>query len=108
MLRTLEGPLGRSTDVSVVPFPSAGFDRAAREMKPELVVIDVTFLDETKVRPVMMRRFESYGSTLAFVAEGGYGWMDDLAGRVSGPIVDVSADALLQLISRPALTLVQA
>jgi hypothetical protein len=108
MMRTLEGPLSDAAQVSAVPFPSAAFERAADEMCPHLVVIDVTYLSEDRVRPLMMERFAEVGSVLVFTSEGGGGWMDDLGARVSGPLESHSADALLTLIAPPTLSVVPA
>lgn len=108
MMRTLEGPLSDAAQVSAVPFPSAAFDRAADEMRPNLVVVDVTYLSEDRVRPLMMERFAEIGSVLVFTSEGGGGWMDDLGARVSGPLESHSPDLLLSLIAPPALSVVPA
>ncbi len=108
MVRTLEGPLSDAAQVSAVPFPSVEFDRAAEEMRPHLVVVDVTYLSEDRVRPLMMERFADVGSVLVFTSENGGGWMDDLGARVSGPLESHSADALLSLIAQPTLSVVPA
>jgi hypothetical protein len=108
MMRTLEGPLSDAAQVSAVPFPSTAFERAAEEMRPHLVVIDVTYLSEDRVRPLMMERFADVGAVLVFTSEGGGGWMDDLGARVSGPLESHSADALLSLIAPPTLSVVPA
>lgn len=108
MMRTLEGPLSDAAQVSAVPFPSTAFDRAADEMRPHLVVVDVTYLSEDRVRPLMMERFAEIGSVLVFTSEGGGGWMDDLGARVSGPLESHSPEALLSLIAPPALSVVPA
>jgi hypothetical protein len=106
MMRTLEGPLSGVVQVSAVPFPSAAFERAAAEVRPHLVVVDVTYLSEERVRPLMMERFADSGAVLVFTSESGGGWMDDLGARCSGPLASHSADTLLSLIAPPALSLV--
>lgn len=108
MMRTLEGPLSDAAHVSAVPFPSAAFDRVADELRPHLVVVDVTYLSEERVRPLMMERFAELGAVLVFTSEAGGGWMDDLGGRVSGPIESHAADVLLSLVAPPALSVVSA
>jgi len=40
-----------------VPFPGSSFNRAAEEFDPDLVVVDVTYLDEIVVRPLITHRF---------------------------------------------------
>jgi hypothetical protein len=105
-MRAFEGPLSDSASVSAVPFPSAAFESVLDDMRPQLVVVDVTYLDEARVRPMLMGRLSEQGTTLAFVAEGGYGWYDDLASGRSGPMEDAGPEALLALIARPALEVV--
>ncbi|HEY0387110.1 MAG TPA: hypothetical protein VGC71_01595 [Gaiellales bacterium] len=106
MMRALEGPLGDSIDVSAVPFPGTAFDRAVTAVRPDLVVVDVTYLDERRVRPLLMERFRHLGSVLVFLSEGGGRWVDDLGHGWSGPADDVSPDALLGLLPQRALRLV--
>lgn len=106
MMRALEGPLGASLEVSAVPFPGTAFDRAVTSVRPDLVVVDVTYLDERRVRPLLMERFRDFGSVLVFTSEGGGGWVDDLGRGRSGPVDDVTPDALLDLLPQPRLRLV--
>ena len=75
MMRALEGPLAESLEVSAVPFPGTAFDRAVTSVRPDLVVVDVTYLDERRVRPLLMERFRQLGSaagwtTLAVAGRG--------------------------------------
>jgi hypothetical protein len=105
-MRALEGPLSDAAAVSAVPFPSAAFDTLLEEMQPQLVVVDVTYLDEARVRPMLMTRLAGGAVALAFVAEAGYGWYDDLDSGVSGPMADVTPESLLALVARPALEVV--
>ncbi len=106
MMRTLEGPLSETLEVSAVPFPGTAFDRAVGSVRPDLVVVDVTYLDERRVRPLLMERFRHLGSVLVFTSEGGGGWVDDLGRNRSGPVDDVSPEALLGLLPQPSLRLV--
>ena len=48
MTRALEGPLALRMDVSAVSFPGDAFEAAASELRPCLVVVDVTYLDEAR------------------------------------------------------------
>jgi len=105
MMRALEGPLAESLEVSAVPFPGTAFDRAVTSVRPDLVVVDVTYLDERRVRPLLMERFRQLGSVLVFTSEGGGGWVDDLGRGRSGPVDDVSPEALVGLLPQPALRL---
>jgi len=105
MMRMLDGPLSESLEVSAVPFPGDGFDRAVTDIQPRLVVVDVTYLDEARVRPLMMNRFTAFGSVLVFASWGGGAWYDDLSTGVSGPLEELSATAMLALVA-PPLTVV--
>lgn len=108
MLKMLETPLATRAEVSAVPFPSPAFERVAREMRPHLVIVDVTYLSEERVRPPMMERFQEYGSVLVFICETGAIWMDDLRTGCSGPLEGHGPDELLALVSVPSLRLVRA
>lgn len=108
MMRTLEGPLGEIAQVSAVPFPSEAFDRVAGELRPHLVVVDVTYLNESRVRPLMMDQFAGSDAVLVFVSESGGGWMDDLGNRCSGPIEAHDPQVLRALIAPPPLSVVTA
>jgi hypothetical protein len=106
LMKTLEGPLSDAASVSAVPFPSDAFSKAAREVDPQLVVVDVTYLMEERVRPFMMNLFAHTGVVLAFISESGGGWTDDLGTGCSGPLDSFAPDLLLSLIASPKLTLV--
>src|SRR6476646_1857022 len=68
MMRALEGPLSLRMDVATVAFPGDAFEAAAAELQPCLVVVDVTYLDEARVRPLMIDRFSRKGRVLVFVS----------------------------------------
>jgi hypothetical protein len=107
MLGLLDGPLGESAALSCCPFPSPHFEPLLDEMEPNLVVVDVTYLDEAAVRPLLMHRLAGTGTILVFATATGYGWVDDpLQGR-SGYFPDVSPERLLGLINRPHLRVVE-
>jgi len=105
MMRMLDGALAESLEVSAVPFPGDAFDQAVTDVQPRLVVVDVTYLDEARVRPLMMNRFAAFGSVLVFASWGGGAWYDDLSTGVSGPLEELSAPAMLALVA-PPLTVV--
>jgi hypothetical protein len=107
MMRLLEGPVGTHAEVSAVPFPGSAFDRAIDRQAPDVVVVDVTYLMEEKVRPLLMQRLAETRITLVFVSEGGSVWVDDLATRRSGPADASATRTILDLVERPALRLVQ-
>ena len=106
LMHTLEGPLCDHAHVSAVPFPSAAFTRALDELHPHLVVVDVTYLAEDRVRPLLMNLLAGSNAVLAFISESGGGWADDLGTGCSGPLDSHAPDVLLSLIAPPSLRLV--
>ena len=106
MLTLLEGELAAHAEVSCVPFPSQSFDATVADIQPHLVVVDVTYLDEGRVRPMMMERFADSRAALVFANDSGYAWVDDLAQGRSDYLPDASPDTLLGVIARPHLEVV--
>jgi hypothetical protein len=107
MMEVLSGPLSDAAETSAVPFPGESFELAADEFGADLVLVDVTYLDEALVRPLLMQRFAPSKPVLVFVRESGQAWFDDLAQDVSGHVDRVDAERLLQLAGRPPLRLLQ-
>ena len=107
MMDVLSGPLSDYAEVSAVPFPGDAFEDAADEFGADLVLVDITYLDESLVRPMMLRRFDEGRPVIAFVSEHGAVWYDDLRTKVSGRLEEADAHRLLSLIGRPPLTLVK-
>jgi hypothetical protein len=105
-MRVLEGPLSEVADVSAVPFPGAGFDLAAEGFEPDLVVVDVTYLDEAIVRPLITHRLAHTRAIVVYLSDTGPTWFDDLGAVVSGPLENANTDTLLKLVSGPRLTLI--
>ena len=89
-----------------VPFPGASFDRAVEEFDADLVVVDVTYLDESRVRPLILSRFLAVSRSLVFVSDGGEAWMHDLTAGRSLPLRDPSISGLVALASASPLRLV--
>ena len=106
VMDVLSGPLSDRADITAVPFPGDSFEQMADEFGAELVVIDVTYLDEALVRPLLMQRFAESQPVLAFVSERGPAWFDDLRHDVSGHLEVADAEHLIGLIGRPNLRLV--
>jgi hypothetical protein len=93
----LELHLSPVADVRAVSFPGAAFDEAADEFLPQLVVVDLTYLDERAVRPLITHRFLRSGSLVVYVDERGVGRFDDLRAVESGLLADASVAGLVRL-----------
>ena len=101
--RALEAPLSALGELLVVEFPGAAFDRAVTGYAADLVVVDVTFLDEARVRPLILHRFETIRPMVVFISESGEGWWDDLQAGTSGPMTATDPEAICALVSGPTL-----
>ena len=55
MLSGLEPALARVAEVVSVPFPGTAFDRAAEEFDPDMVVVNVTYLDQAVIQPLIAK-----------------------------------------------------
>jgi hypothetical protein len=106
MLDVLEGPLSDLADVSAVPFPSDAFERLVDEMRPALVVVDVTWLREERVRPAMLERLAGLRPVIVFTADTGGGWVDDLGSGRSWSLADNSHETIARLLPARPLTVV--
>lgn len=107
LMEVLSGPLSGMAEVSAVPFPGDAFEQAVEDVQAELVLVDITYLDEALVRPLMLQRFAGSPVVLAFVSESGDAWFDDMKSKVSARLTHVDAGRLMALIGRPNLTLVE-
>jgi DNA-binding response OmpR family regulator len=106
MLSALEPALSRAAEVVSVPFPGSSFDRAAEVFDPDLVVVDVTYLDETIVRPLITHRFVACKPIVVYLSDQRQAWIDDLAAVESGPLEDASVAGLARLVSGSGLRVV--
>jgi hypothetical protein len=106
MLSGLEPAFSEVAEVVGVPFPGVSFDRAAEEFDPDLVVVDVTYLDESVVRPLITRRFVDAKPLVAYVSDQQSIWIDDLQAIASGPLENSSIAGLVALASGSPLSLV--
>jgi hypothetical protein len=104
-LDALEPALRGSAEVLSVPFPGAAFDRAVEEFDADMVVVDVTYLDESRVRPLILSRFVHAKPAVVFVSDGGEARMHDLASGGSYPLRDPSISGLVALASASPLRL---
>jgi hypothetical protein len=105
-LTALEPALAEAAEVHSVPFPGTAFDRAVEEFDADLVVVDVTYLDESLVRPLITRRFLRTKPAVVFVSEDGEAWLDDLRTQQSRRLVDAGVQALVTLASGSPLKVV--
>jgi hypothetical protein len=105
-LNALEPALRDKAEVLSVPFPGASFDRAVEEFDADMVVVDVTYLDAARVRPLIASRFLNTQPVLIFLADGGEAWMHDIRAQRSVPLKDSSIAGLVALASASPLRLV--
>src|SRR4051812_35797664 len=106
MLSALEPAFKEVAEVTSVPFPGAAFDSAAESFDPDLVVVDVTYLDETVVRPLITHRFVACKPIVVYLSDQRQAWIDDLAAVESGPLEDASVAGLAKLVSGSGLRVV--
>src|SRR5690348_12659961 len=97
ILSGLEPALAAVAEVVSVPFPGTAFDRAAAEFRPDMVVVDVTYLDEPAVRPLIANRFAAAKPVVAYMSDGGDFWIDDFRAPWSGLLDDASMADLVAL-----------
>ena len=105
MLGGLEPAFSSVSEVLCVPFPGAPFERAAEEFDPDLVVVDVTYLDEHAVRPEITRRVLRSKPTVVYLSDRG-AFVDDLREQTTVALEDSSIAGLVALASGSPLTLV--
>ena len=106
MLSALEPAFKKVAEVSSVPFPGVAFDNAAEDFDPDLVVVDVTYLDESVVRPLITHRFVACKPMVVYLSDQRQAWFDDLAAVESGPLEDASVAGLAKLVSGSGLRVV--
>ena len=99
MLSALEPAFSDVAEVASVAFPGGEFDDAAEEFDPDLVVVDVTYLDESVVRPLITRRFAERGPKIVYRSDRRQAWVDDLRSIDSRPLSDASIAGLVRLAS---------
>jgi len=93
--------------VDSVPFPGAEFDRAVEEVDYDLVVVDVTYLQASRVRPLITQRFEGSGAALAYVAVDGQILVHEEGSSEPRLLEDTSVETLVAMASGSRLTVVQ-
>src|SRR5437764_5395635 len=103
MLSSLEPALSGAAEVVSVPFPGSSFDRAAEVFDPDVVVVDVTYLDESVVRPLITHRFLGSKSVVVYVSEGWETAAGDLDLGSTELVVDGLIGPLYALVSGPHL-----
>src|SRR5262249_29524199 len=101
----LEVKLSKVAEVVSVSFPSADFDQAVEQFEPDVVLVDVTYLDEQAVRPLISRRLRDSRSLVVYVSDRG-GRLDDLGSGTTRELEDTSIASLVALASGSPLTLV--
>ncbi|HVI34906.1 MAG TPA: hypothetical protein VM684_01620 [Gaiellales bacterium] len=66
-------------------------------------MVDVTYLDEARVRPLIMHRFETIRPMVVFVSETGEGWWHDLQAGTSGRMTATDPESICALVTAPTL-----
>jgi hypothetical protein len=99
MLSGLEPALARVAEVVSVPFPGTAFDRAAEEFDPDMVVVNVTYLDQAVIQPLIANRFASAKPVVAYLSDQRDIWIDDLQGASFARLDDSSLNGLVTLAS---------
>ena len=84
MRSALEPILTEVADVRSVSFPGDSFDRAVEEGDDDVVIVDLTYLDASLVRPLITRRFADGAAVVVFVAAAGPTRLDDLVALAAG------------------------
>ena len=84
MLSAVEPILAEVADVRSVSFPGDSFDRAVEEGDDDVVIVDLTYLDESLVRPLITRRFADGRAVVVFVVDAGPTRIDDLVTLAAG------------------------
>ena len=105
-LNALEPAFHKVAEVRSVPFPGASFDRAAEEFDADLVVVDVTYLDAARVRPLIDRRFLRTRPAIVYLSGGGQAWLYDVQTPHGRQLDDPSVSGLVALASGSPLRLV--
>lgn len=105
-LNALEPAFRKVAEVRSVPFPGASFDRAAEEFDADLVVVDVTYLDAARVRPLIDRRFLRTRPAIVYLSGGGQAWLYDVRTPHGRQLDDPSVSGLVALASGSPLRLV--
>lgn len=85
-------------DIESVPFPGAAFERAAESGSHHLVVVDVTYLDEGRVRPLIERHFVGHPAVV-YVSATGPTILHDLSRGESWELGEPSIPGLVALAS---------
>lgn len=105
-LNALEPAFRKVAEVRSVPFPGASFDRAAEEFDADLVVVDVTYLDAARVRPLIDRRFLRTRPAIVYLSGGGNAWLHDVHNPHGRQLDSPSVADLVALASGSPLRLV--
>jgi hypothetical protein len=105
-LNALEPAFRKVAEVRSVPFPGASFDRAAEEFDADLVVVDVTYLDAARVRPLIDRRFLRTRPAIVYLSGGGHARLYDVQNPHGRQLDDPSVSDLVALASGSPLRLV--
>jgi chemotaxis response regulator CheB len=85
-------------EVQSVAFPGEEFDLACESFYPDVVVVDVTYLAVSVVRPLILTRFSGSEATIVFFSDAGSGWLDEMRTLSSRPLTTVGIGTLIDLV----------
>ncbi len=93
--------LANVAEVKAVAFPGDEFDLACESFCPDVVVVDVTYLVVSVVRPLILTRFSGSEATVVFFSDAGSGWLDEIPTLTSRPLATVGIGTLIELVRGP-------
>jgi len=85
-------------EVQSVAFPGEEFDLACESFYPDVVVVDVTYLAVSVVRPLILTRFSGSEATIVFFSDAGSGWLDEMRTLSSRPLATVGIGTLIEVV----------
>jgi hypothetical protein len=94
-----------AADVTFVARPTELADTAVAN-RADLVVVDVTYLDAARVRPLIDRRFLRTRPAIVYLSGGGQAWLYDVHTPCGRQLDDPSVSRLVALASGSPLRLV--
>ena len=95
----LERHLLGIAEVTTVSFPGRRFDSVAEQLRPDLVVVDLTYLDGSVVRPLITHRFLDAAPLVVYLSDRHGDRYEDLRTLDSGELSDATLAGLVRVAS---------